>query len=78
MLFDTYKHRGFDGHQPQPAELMRQGLVRSDGRAGGLLLVLASELLLEAIRAVADLGLTVGSWSNGSPDPDDWRWEPGR
>lgn len=78
VLFDTYKGRGFDGYQPQPAELMRRGLVRDDGRGGGLLLVLRSTLLGEAINAVEGLGLDVGPWDNGSPDPDDWTWEPGR
>lgn len=78
VLFDTYKGRGFDGYQPQPAELMRRGLVREDGRGGGLLLVVRSALLPEAMRAVEALGLEVGSWDNGSPDPDDWTWEPGR
>lgn len=78
VLFDTYKGRGFDGYQPQPAELMRRGLVRDDGRGGGLLVVLRSELLADAIRAVEALGLRVGPWDNGSPDPDDWTWQPGR
>lgn len=78
ILFDTYKQRGFDGYQPQPAELMRQGLVRQDGRGGGLLLVLPRTRLVEGIRSVEDLGLAVGPWSNGSPDPDDWQWQPGR
>ena len=78
ILFDTYKERGFDGYQPQPAELMRQGLVRQDGRGGGLLLVLDADRLAEGIRAVEGLGLAIGPWSNGSPDPDDWQWRPGR
>lgn len=77
MLFDTYKERGFDGYQPQPAELMRQGLIREDGRGGGLLLVLSAERLADGVRAVEDLGLEVGPWDNGSPAPDDWQWEPG-
>lgn len=78
VLFDTYKGRGFDGYQPQPAELMRRGLVREDGRGGGLLLVLRSALLSDAIRAVEEMGLEVGAWDNGSPDPDDRTWQPGR
>jgi hypothetical protein len=78
MLFDTYKERGFDGYQPQPAELMRQGLVREDGRGGGLLIVLPAARLADGMRAIENLGLAVGPWDNGSPDPDDWQWEPGR
>jgi hypothetical protein len=77
VLFDTYKNRGFAGYQPQPADLMRQGLIRTDGRGGGMLLVLPSRRLAEALRVVRDLGLEAATWDNGSPDPDDWRWEPG-
>jgi hypothetical protein len=77
VLFDTYKERGFAGYQPQPAELMRQGLVRQDGRGGGLLLIMPSDRLAEALAMVEELGIQPGPWSNGSPDPDDWQWRPG-
>jgi hypothetical protein len=78
VLLDTYKERGFDGYQPQPAELMRRGLVRDDGRGGGVLLVLPRKHVTRAIGRIEELGLAVEPWSNGSPDPTDWRWEPGR
>lgn len=78
LLFDTYKERGFDGYEPQPAELMRRGLVRDDGRGGGMLLVLPRDVLDEAAAVVRGLGLEPRTWDNGSPAPDDWRWEPGR
>ena len=78
VLFDTYKERGFDGYQPQPAELMRRALIREDGRGGGVLLVLPREHIARALTRVADLGLVTGMWDNASPDPDDWAWEPGR
>ena len=78
LLFDTYKERGFDGYQPQPAELMRRGLVREDGRGGGALLVLPSERVGEAVGAIRALGIEPRMWSNGSPEPDDWRWQLGR
>jgi hypothetical protein len=78
VLFDTYKDRGFGGYQPQPADLMRQGLIRTDGRGGGMLLVLPSARLGEALAAVRNLGLEAAPWANGSPDPEDWHWEPGR
>jgi Family of unknown function (DUF6885) len=74
LLFDTYKERGFDGYQPQPAELMRRGLVREDGRGGGLLLVLPRDHAQAATRAIRSVGLTPRIWSNGSPEPDDWVW----
>ncbi len=78
LLFDTYKERGFDGYQPQPAELMRRGLVRSDGRGGGLLVVVPRDAIDEAAAAIEGIGLCLTIWSNGSTEPDDWAWERGR
>jgi hypothetical protein len=78
LLFDTYKERGFDGYQPQPAELMRRGLVREDGRGGGALIVLPSERVAESAGAIRGLGIEPRMWSNGSPEPDDWHWQLGR
>ncbi len=76
LLFDTYKHRGFDGYQPQPAELMRQGMVRTDGRGGGLLLVAPAAIAQRLAGLVRSLGLEARMWSNGSTEPDDWTWTP--
>jgi hypothetical protein len=72
VLLDTYKRRGFDGYQPQPAELVRRALVREDGRGGGILVVVPREHLDAAAASIESLGLRLGAWSNGSPDPDDW------
>jgi hypothetical protein len=78
LLFDTYKERGFEGYQPQPAELVRRGLVRTDGRGGGMLLVLPREHLDDAAAAVRGIGIDPTMWSNGSPEPPDFTWSPGR
>lgn len=78
VLFDSYKARGFAGYQPQPADLMRLGVVRSDGRNGGVLLIVPREHLAAATAAVEQLGVELGTWSNGSLEPDDWAWERGR
>jgi len=78
LLLDTYKARGFQGYEPQPAELLRRGLVREDGREGGLLVVLPREQLDEVRAAIEALGLEIRMWSNGSLEPEGWRWELGR
>lgn len=78
LLLDTYKARGFDGYVPQPAEALRRAIVREDGREGGLLLVLPRSALEDARRGVADLGLEVRMWGNGSLEPEGWTWALGR
>lgn len=78
LLMDTYKGRGFDGYEPQPARLVRDGLVRDDGRGGGLVLILPRETVDDVAGAVSALGLQMRAWDNGSPAPDDWAWELGR
>lgn len=76
VLLDTYKERGFSGYQPQPADLVRRAIVREDGRGGGLLLVLPRDVVSRASLAIRQLGIEPRMWSNGSPEPDDWAWEP--
>lgn len=77
LLLDTYKQRGFSGYQPQPAELMRRGLVRRDGRGGGVQLLLPREVLDEAVDEVRAIGLEPRMWHNGSREPEDWAWQLG-
>jgi hypothetical protein len=76
-LLDTYKHRGFEGYQPQPAELMRRAMVRTDGREGGMLLIVPRWHVAEAESLLAGFGIPERMWSNGSLEPDDWTWHPG-
>jgi hypothetical protein len=78
LLLDTYKARGFDGYVPMPAESVRRAVVRQDGRAGGLLLVLRRDALEAARRSIEGLGLDIRMWSNGSLEPEGWTWELGR
>jgi len=78
LLIDTYRNRGFAGFQPQPAELVRRGLVRSDGREGGVLLVMPRESLDETAAAAAAIGLEARMWNNGSLDPEGWTWSLGQ
>jgi hypothetical protein len=78
LLLDSYKGRGWAGYEPQPLELLRRGLVRSDRRDGGLLLVLPRERLDEAHEGLTALGTEIRMWGNGSLEPEGWRWELGR
>jgi hypothetical protein len=78
LVLDTYKDRGWDGYEPQPAELLRRGLVREDGREGGLLLVVPREHLAALHAAVEAIGLEVRMWGNGSLEPEGWTWAIGR
>jgi hypothetical protein len=78
LLLDTYKARGFQGYEPQPASLLRDGLVREDGRDGGLLLVVPREHLDALRNAIEALGLEVRMWGNGSLEPEGWAWSYGR
>jgi hypothetical protein len=71
LLFDTYKCRGFDGYEPQPAELMRLGLCRTDGRGGGMLVVVPVEVSERVAAALHALGLELRLWDNGSPPPEE-------
>lgn len=77
LLLDTFKQRGFNGYQPQPAELMRRGLVRCDGRGGGVQLVLPRDCLDAAVHEVRRLGIEPRMWHNGSPEPEGWTWQLG-
>jgi hypothetical protein len=78
VLLNSFKRRGFAGCEPQPAELMRRGIVREDGRGGGVLLVIASAQVEQLVTELEVIGLEVRMWANGSPSPQDWRWSPGR
>jgi hypothetical protein len=78
LLLDTYKHRGFEGYQPQPAELMRRAMARTDGREGGMLLILPRGHVARAESMLAGLGISDRMWSNGSLEPHDWAWQPDR
>lgn len=78
LLLDSYKARGFRGYEPQPAEALRRGLVRDDGRDGGLLLVMPRDRLAPARAAIEELGMEVRMWGNGSLEPEGWSWEFGR
>lgn len=78
LLLDTYRERGFDRYEPQPADLVRNALIRSDGRDGGILLIIPRKHLPAATEAIGGLGLELRMWGNGSPEPEGWAWALGR
>jgi hypothetical protein len=78
VILNSFKDRAFSGCEPQPAELMGRGVVRDDSRGGGMLLVVPRERAGWWVDRVEAAGLEVRTWSNGSREPDDWRWSRGR
>jgi len=74
VILNSFKERAFSACEPQPAELMRRAVIREDGRGGGVLLVVPAERRTSWVERVEAAGLAVGTWSNGSREPADWRW----
>ncbi len=67
IIRDTYKNFGYGGYHLQPQELVREALVRDDGREGGILLVVNSKLKDQIIKELNGIGIRTGLWDNGSP-----------
>ena len=67
VIRDSYKTFGWDGYHLQPESYVRQGLVRTDDhRDGGILLVTPTTAANEVRDWLADNGLEIGVWDNGS------------
>ncbi len=69
IIRDTYRKRGLNGVHLQPEESVRRSLVRSDGRGGGILLLLRKSFEREARSKIKQvLGQeSIRYWDNGSP-----------
>lgn len=67
IVRDTYKGKGFRGYHLQPAERLRQALVRDDGREGGVMIIIPRLKAPEVEQAVRQIGLELAVWDNGSP-----------
>jgi hypothetical protein len=66
VVHDSYPTLGWNGRHVQPPRLLAAGLLRSDGREGGVLAVVP-RAFADAARALAtDIGLDIGTWNNGS------------
>ncbi len=69
LVADTYPTLGYSGLHAQPIELLATAITRRDGREGGVLVVCPADSAADVAAGVADLGLSVGTWDNGSPPP---------
>lgn len=66
LVRDSYRSLGWAGHYLQPAVAVAAGLVRGDGREGGVL-CFASASDAQAVRtALEDAGYDLRLWDNGS------------
>jgi hypothetical protein len=65
-VHDSYPSLGLEGHHLQPPRVVASALLRGDGREGGVLLVVPAARAAAAESLVADLGLDIGTWNNGT------------
>jgi hypothetical protein len=65
-IADTYRSLGWQGWHLQPAERVAAALTRSDGRAGGLLIVVPSAAADDLADRIDALGLQRVHWANGT------------
>jgi hypothetical protein len=63
---DSYPTLGWNGHHLQPPRVVAAALLRGDGRQGGVLAIVPRHKTDSAAALVAELGLQVGTWNNGS------------
>lgn len=63
---DSYPTLGWNGHHLQPPRVVAAALLRGDGRQGGVLAIVPRYKTDSAAALVAELGLQVGTWNNGS------------
>jgi hypothetical protein len=66
VVRDSYPSLGLNAHHLQPPRVVAAALERGDGREGGVLAVVPAERA-ETLRAlVAEIGLEIGIWNNGT------------
>lgn len=69
-IVDTYPSLGENGLHLQPIERVAAALIREGMSPGGLLLVVPAEQEPAAQQVIADAGLCVAWWDNGTPAPE--------
>jgi len=67
---DTYPSLGMQGVHVQPAERLARALRRPDMAAGGLIVVAFAEDAGKLRSGAGDLGLSEGTWDNGTVLPE--------
>lgn len=65
VLQDNYKSRGMSGYIFQPAESLRNALIRNDGKEGGFIVIYHASR--QDIGKDLESCLTPGIWDNGTP-----------
>ena len=67
VLLDSFKELGIGGMHLQPLANIWKALRRGDGRQGGILLIVPSNLGTEARKRLSTQGFEISLWDNGSP-----------
>jgi len=66
VVHDSYPSLGWDGWHLQPPRVLAAALLRGDGREGGVLAVVPRARAEAARAVVAEIGLDVRTWNNGT------------
>jgi hypothetical protein len=66
VVHDSYPSLGWSGRHFQPPRVLAAALLRDDGREGGVLAVVPAARVEAAKALVAEIGLDVRPWNNGT------------
>jgi hypothetical protein len=66
VVHDSYPSLGWGARHFQPPRVLAAALLRGDGREGGVLAVVPAARLEAAKALVAEIGLDIGPWNNGT------------
>ncbi len=66
VVEDSYPTLGWHGRHLQPPRVVARALMRGDGRAGGVLVVVPRGSAPPAVKLADELGLENRTWDNGS------------
>jgi hypothetical protein len=66
VVHDSYPSLGWSGRHFQPPRVLAAALLRDDGREGGVLAVVPAACVEAAKALVAEIGLDMRPWNNGT------------